>query len=165
LRRAGYNFFELVERPSEFALPLLLEQGMRVDFAFIDGWHTFDHTLLDFFYLQRMLNVGGIILIDDVGMQSINKVVRYILQFPHIKYLASANTYNEKHLGWRYAIKEYGKSVFGSLASTLLGKNNAAVILDDSVLRSNRSLGLNASMMAFQKVGEDSRRWDWYSKF
>jgi len=42
-------------------------QGERIDFAFIDGAHTFDHVLVDFFYIDRMLNVGGIVAFDDVG--------------------------------------------------------------------------------------------------
>lgn len=49
LERAGYNFFELIEKRSEIALPQLLEAGREYDFGFIDGWHTFDHTLIDFF--------------------------------------------------------------------------------------------------------------------
>jgi hypothetical protein len=28
--------------------------GVQVDFAFMDGWHTFDYTLLDFFYTDKL---------------------------------------------------------------------------------------------------------------
>ena len=52
LRSAGVSFFELIEKPSELALPALLEQGAEFDFALIDGFHTFDHTLLGFFLSQ-----------------------------------------------------------------------------------------------------------------
>lgn len=48
LGMAGFNWFELIEELSEFALPSLLKQGEQFDFALIDGWHTFDHALLDF---------------------------------------------------------------------------------------------------------------------
>jgi predicted O-methyltransferase YrrM len=49
LRRAGYGeIVRLIEAPSYRALPELERDGQRVDFAFIDGWHTFDFTLVDF---------------------------------------------------------------------------------------------------------------------
>jgi len=34
-------------------LPRLLESGKKIDFAYIDGWHTFDYTLLDWCYIDR----------------------------------------------------------------------------------------------------------------
>ncbi|MTI29215.1 class I SAM-dependent methyltransferase, partial [Xanthovirga aplysinae] len=82
LRKANIDFFELIEKPSEIALPQLLNEKRKYDFALIDGWHTFDHTLIDFFYLNRLINTGGIIVIDDVGLPSINKLMRYILNYP-----------------------------------------------------------------------------------
>jgi predicted O-methyltransferase YrrM len=45
LRRAGLEVhFELIEGSSHIMLPKMLEQNIRLDFAFIDGWHTFDYT-------------------------------------------------------------------------------------------------------------------------
>src|ERR1700722_13696738 len=41
-------------------LPKLLSSGLKINFAYIDGWHTFDYTLLDWWYVDRMLTVGGI---------------------------------------------------------------------------------------------------------
>jgi hypothetical protein len=49
LKRAGFDFFELIEKPA------LLAEGRKFQFALIDGWHTFDHTLLDLFYVNRLL--------------------------------------------------------------------------------------------------------------
>jgi predicted O-methyltransferase YrrM len=80
LRRAGLDsFFRLVPQPSAVALPELLRNGERARFAFIDGWHTFDHTLVDFFYIDQMLETGGIVVLDDVSYPAINAVVRFIL--------------------------------------------------------------------------------------
>lgn len=59
LEARGIDFALLIEQPSELALPGLLEKGAEFDFAFIDGWHTFDHSLVDFFYLNRLIRVGG----------------------------------------------------------------------------------------------------------
>jgi predicted O-methyltransferase YrrM len=83
LRQAGYeDLIEFIEQPSEIALPRLLEHETRIDFAFIDGWHTFGHTLLDFFYVNRMLNVGGVVAFDDTNWKSISKLCRFISRYP-----------------------------------------------------------------------------------
>ena len=57
LEKAGFRFYELIAKPSEFALPLIVESGKSFDFAFIDGLHRFENVLLDFFYINRLLNV------------------------------------------------------------------------------------------------------------
>jgi hypothetical protein len=60
-------------------LPELAEKGYRVQFAFIDGAHSFDLALIDFFYLDQMMENGGVIVFDDVSWQSVNAVVRFVL--------------------------------------------------------------------------------------
>ncbi|HUT51818.1 MAG TPA: class I SAM-dependent methyltransferase [bacterium] len=66
LQRCGYgHLFELMNGPSHLMLPKLLERGVKLDFAFIDGWHTFDYTLLDVFYADKMLSPGGLLLLHD----------------------------------------------------------------------------------------------------
>ena len=65
---------------SEFnvtALPRLMAEGMRIQLGFIDGNHTFEHTLLDAFYLDRMLDVGGALGFDDTNMASVRRVISY----------------------------------------------------------------------------------------
>jgi len=79
LTEAGFGHLVTVfEQLSELCLPEFLAQGHRYDFAFIDGMHTFDHVLIDFFYVNRMLDVGGVVIFDDVEMPSIAKVLSYI---------------------------------------------------------------------------------------
>ena len=46
------------------------------DFIFIDGWHTFDYTLVDMFYADRLLRIGGYLLIDDALHSGRNFVFR-----------------------------------------------------------------------------------------
>ena len=61
------------------ALPDLLKNGEeKYDFIFIDGWHTFDYTLIDFFYADKLLKVGGIIIIDDALHKGVEKTIKYI---------------------------------------------------------------------------------------
>ncbi len=85
LRRCGLErFFELLEGPSHLMLPRLLEKRATLDLAFIDGWHTFDYTLLDVFYCDKLLRPGGVLLIHDAYLPSKRKVWRYL--FSHRRY-------------------------------------------------------------------------------
>lgn len=80
LRREGLaDSFELLEGPSHLMLPKLLERGVTLDLAFIDGWHTFDYTLLDFFYIDKLLRPGGVVLLHDISWPSKQRVLRFIL--------------------------------------------------------------------------------------
>jgi predicted O-methyltransferase YrrM len=65
---------------SYVALPqMLAEMGPGVfDFVFVDGFHTFDYTLLDFFYANLLTKVGGVVAIDDALHAGVAKCVRYI---------------------------------------------------------------------------------------
>lgn len=47
--------------------------------ALVDGVHTFDQCTLEFYYIDRMLPVGGVIIFDDLSWRAIAKAVRYIL--------------------------------------------------------------------------------------
>ncbi|MCI0545826.1 MAG: class I SAM-dependent methyltransferase [Candidatus Rokubacteria bacterium] len=79
LKEAGYDrLVDFREAPSHLALPQLEAEGLRIDFAFIDGWHTFDYALVDFFYIDRLLRVGGVVAFDDAMYTSIRKVCRYV---------------------------------------------------------------------------------------
>jgi len=81
VQRAGYlDIVDFREEPSYLALPRLVAEGVKIDFAFIDGMHTFDYVLLDFFYVDLLLNIGGIVVFDDVNYRSITKLCRFILQ-------------------------------------------------------------------------------------
>jgi predicted O-methyltransferase YrrM len=83
LRRAGFDGrFTLYSEPSEYGLPRLAVSGCECEFALIDGYHTFDQTLIDFYYINRMLTVGGIVVIDDIDLPPVQKVVRYVSQYP-----------------------------------------------------------------------------------
>lgn len=69
---------ELIELSDMIALPKLLEKGEKYDLIFIDGMHTFDHVLLNNFYADKLLNIGGFIINDDIWMPSIQRVCNYL---------------------------------------------------------------------------------------
>jgi predicted O-methyltransferase YrrM len=86
---------KLYKLKSFVALPKLLKiKGENFfDFIFIDGFHTFDYTLIDFFYSNLLLRIGGIIIIDDALHQGVSKCVNYIIKnYAFYKKLKSSPT-------------------------------------------------------------------------
>ena len=80
LKAAGHgDSIEFHEAPSFKVLPELVKAGQRIDFAFIDGWHTFDYVMVDFFFVDKMLRKGGVVAFDDADWPSIRPVIRYII--------------------------------------------------------------------------------------
>ena len=85
----------LIKKKSYEALPLLLTKYGEgyFDFIFIDGWHTFDYTLIDFFYSNLLLKINGVIIIDDALHNGVSKCVKYIdTNYKFYKKLNSTNT-------------------------------------------------------------------------
>lgn len=81
IQRAGLEqWLEFYEAPSYAILPKLQEKGTQFDFIFIDGMHTFDYTLVDFFYSDLLLRTGGGLVLDDIWMPSIRKVLTYVVR-------------------------------------------------------------------------------------
>jgi predicted O-methyltransferase YrrM len=88
LARAGFaDRFNLIEARSEISLPRLLDEGVRIDFAFVDGNHRFEHVMVDSFYLNKMLNVGGAIVFDDVDRPGVAKALAFLRTLPHYEEL------------------------------------------------------------------------------
>jgi predicted O-methyltransferase YrrM len=78
LRRAGLSHrHTLIEEPDYLVLPRLCAEHASVDFVYIDGFHTFDYTLLDLFYADKLLRVGGVVGINDGGFVAVNKALRW----------------------------------------------------------------------------------------
>lgn len=80
---------ELIEAPDYLALPRLLEEGRRPDFAYIDGMHTFDYVLLDGFFVDKLLPVGGVAAFNDCGFRSIHKYLQFFRRYRQYEELDS----------------------------------------------------------------------------
>lgn len=79
VRKAGLDsILRFFPAPSFEVLPQL--EGEHFDFAFVDGRHLFDYVLVDFFYIDKLLKVGGCIAFDDIWMPAIRKVVAFLLR-------------------------------------------------------------------------------------
>jgi hypothetical protein len=150
-----------MEQPSEFALPKLLESGETFDFGFIDGYHSFDHALVDFFYLNRMIRVGGMIVFDDANWPSINKLIRYLRNYPAYQLVLPPPTDRKQdHLSKRQKMLR-----LFIYATKLFPEQTRKELFSDRVNSEIIQVPLFSSMVGLMKIGEDERRWDWYEDF
>lgn len=146
LQCAGYGgMVDLREIGSEIGLPQLLAQGTQIQFGFIDGFHTFDHTLIDFFFINKMLQVGGIFAIDDTDWPSVRKVVDHVLTYPCYR-------------------------LFGDNAVVPVGTARTRVrrrLAEATGLRMFRRHWdvTPPTCMAFEKIAPDDRPWNWHQTF
>lgn len=151
LRRAGLDHYEFIEEGSEYALPrMAAAQPGSFDLVLIDGFHTFDHTLVDLFYANRLLRVGGVVVVDDTGWPSVARAMSYFRTYPAYVECATL-TQSSASLSRRLA-RFAGSIVPRSVQPYVLSKK-----LFDAVDRARYS-----SMVAFKKVREDDRPWNWY---
>ncbi len=80
IARSGFEpWHEFIEDYDYNALPALMARGIKADLGYIDGWHTFDYTLLDIFYIDKLLRPGGIMGINDGGQRPVARAIRWLL--------------------------------------------------------------------------------------
>jgi predicted O-methyltransferase YrrM len=173
--KCGYSdIIEFHDQPSEIALPILLKNEIKIDFAFIDGWHTFDHVLLDFFYINRMLKVGGIIVFDDSHFDSINKVINYISNYPCYKPFIISDD-SQRNNGTKTSInkKIVQKSFHNpfSIPAKILRIINKIIRLrierfsNKYIHNIEKNQKISLRYYAIQKISEDDRSWNWFKNF
>lgn len=79
VREAGAgDYLRVITEPDYIALPRLHASGERFDFVLIDGWHSFDFTLLDIFYADLLLRSGGMLVIHDTNWPAVYKACRFL---------------------------------------------------------------------------------------
>ena len=79
LERQGLRpFLELIEDFDYCALPRLVESGRRFDCILIDGWHSFDYTLIDLFYADLLLEPQGVVAVHDTGWAAVHKALMFL---------------------------------------------------------------------------------------
>jgi predicted O-methyltransferase YrrM len=151
LRRAGYQeIIDFYEKPSQTVLPQLETMGVKVDFAFIDGWHTFDHTLIDFFYIDKLLNIGGVVAFDDSDWPSISKVLKFIIRnrsYTVFRYVPVTFPPLRLNASLKFQIFQRLKRLFKNLSAFDIG------------------IDTTSSCVALRKEAEDNRRWDFHRNF
>jgi predicted O-methyltransferase YrrM len=152
LEAAGIDFFELIEEASELALPALLENGSaNFDLVFIDGFHTFDHALLDCFYATRLLRTGGLLVIDDASLPSVGRLLNYLRSYPCYEEIGAAGLRKRK-LPVRILA-----AAMRALAPPRLWRK-----LLNPTLCSKLFSG-RPRIVALRKIAHDERPWNWFT--
>ena len=156
LEEAGFGpLVDFRQKKSHVALPELLAEGVKVDFAFIDGYHTFDHVLLDFFYIDLLLTIGGVVAFDDVEWPSIHRVCRYIATNRAYRVCAEVRSNASPGLANR-AVSWCARR------SRVLSR-----LLQSRFTETDEQLGFSRSsgLIAFEKISDDTRKWDFDHAF
>lgn len=169
LERAGFgDRIEFHAEPSHRVLPRLEEKGEAIDFAFIDGFHTFDYVLTDFFYVDRMLRVGGAVAFDDAEWPAIRRVVRFAASNLHYrvwKVLPGARrSLSRKRKAYDAALLVAGLPL---RALALLPGLRVPVTraFGAELLGADRRLGLEGTLIILRKEGADDRRYFHHVEF
>jgi hypothetical protein len=79
LERAGLrDFVDFRPLHSWLALSNMIQEGIRIDMAYIDGSHLFEDAFVDWFLVARILAPNGIVLFDDCADPHVRKVLKFL---------------------------------------------------------------------------------------
>lgn len=125
------------------------------DFAFVDGSHLFDLTILDLVLVDKRLSVGSLLGLHDLWMPSLQKVVRW----------AVTNRGYEVEVAGRRELtrRERAKS---RLAALLRRSRRADAVFAQELLHPWHEIEPSGATMAFlRKTREDDRDWRHHRPF
>lgn len=157
LKKHGYyKFVRYYKDYSYNILPDLYKKGERIQFAYIDSTKLMDVLFVDFFYITKMLDIGGVVIFDDCCIESIRNLARYINQIPCYKVYLRHNKDNISKT--RLFLNNFVNFLFKLIPF----KSRVAYhfLLDTDI-----NLKMNYHCIGFQKIKEDDRNWDWFKKF
>ena len=72
------NLHRLIESPNYLSLPRLVEDGAKYDLVLVDGYHSLDFTMVDVFYADLLLKVGGVLTIHDSPRPAVYDVTQFL---------------------------------------------------------------------------------------
>lgn len=159
LERGGFkDIIDFYESPSSVVLPWLERHGVKVDFAFIDGHHAFDYVLVDFFHIDRLLRVGGVVVFDDADWRSVRKVIRFVVA--NLNY----EVYRVMPPGGSWKFRLYKAALEIPAQLVRLARKFfkidyvAGGIFGTDVLGTDQKFGISGGCVALRKLGPDTRR-------
>lgn len=162
LKKAGFmEFTRFMEEHSHLAITQLEREKVEVDFVFIDGYHTFDHTLVDFFLADKILKEGGIIAFDDTNWRAVRKVCSFVVQNRNYKVLDFLPSYHsETGLSAKHKLYQ----PFLKMQNAILPQNTYFLPLD---LQHGGKIDqiTEGGMLIIQKIKHDDRAANHYKEF
>jgi predicted O-methyltransferase YrrM len=151
---AGFaGLLRFFEERSEFCLPRLLQEGTTVQVALIDGLHIFEQCALEFYFIDRMLPVGGTVIFDDVDWPAIRRVVRLVMSY---------GTYEvADHTG----PKAGRRGLLGRARKALTQVPHAEKLLRPDFITRDHELGIRGTCVALRKISAERRKHGEYREF
>ena len=152
------EYIEVKRDFSDKVLTRLYHENFRLQFAYIDTTKQFDVVMQDFYFISKMLDTNGIIILDDCGggWPGIQRVARFINTLPNFKVIGS-----HKKIGITIK-KKIALFLVNGFVNLIPFKKR---FYPTTNFKTDVELGLDYSCIAFQKVTEDVRNWDWDSTF
>jgi predicted O-methyltransferase YrrM len=155
--RAGYkNRVDFYQQLSDQVLPTLYIKNTKIDFAYVDSTKVFDTLMVDVFYITKMLNIGGVIILDDCDFPGIRMLVRFMAKHPSLEIVGG---FNKDVVSLKGRIAGQVASFF--LKNIPLRKRKLSRIN----IETDEQLKVNFKCIAFKKIAEDTRNWDWHQTF
>jgi predicted O-methyltransferase YrrM len=70
--------FKWIEERSAYALSRMERNRTRAQVVYIDGSHLFDNAIIDLSLSDQILDIGGVVLIDDLWMPAVQRMVAFV---------------------------------------------------------------------------------------
>jgi len=139
-QRAGLgSFLRHFPARSFEVLPRLVDAGERFDLAFVDGQHHLDYALVDFFYIDKLLDPGGLVVFDDLWLPAIRRVVSFVL--------------GNRNYALLRVRSDVRRPIWRPIASTALR------VLQDPLSLDLRVATIPQNIAVLRKLSEDTRSW------
>ena len=140
---------------SDKVIATIYLENERIPFAYVDTTKVFDVVMQDFYFIDKILDVGGVIIMDDATMGGVGKVVRFINTLPHYEIMEK---FEEVQLSRKYSLLQ-------KITELILFYTPFKKRLSIHSLKTSHQLGLNYRCIAFKKNANDARPWDWDRPF
>ncbi|MEP6596324.1 MAG: class I SAM-dependent methyltransferase [Ginsengibacter sp.] len=157
IRKAGYeNLVDFRKLFSDEGLIELINEKKKIQFAYIDSTKVFDILLVDFYLINKIMDIGGVIIFDDCGFPGIKKLVKLISKMPFYKIYGTH--YKEQETLKKNLIKRSASFVLRHAPF----RNKIFPGID---FKTDQQNGIDYHCIAFEKTSDDKRSWDWYVDF
>lgn len=156
LERAGFLKNVTFYKDYSFnVLPKLLSEYVKIQFAYIDSTKIIDWLMVDVFYITRLLDIGGVLVLDDCSFPGIRLLSRFLRVNPCFELVSR---FSEDKMSLKR--KLFGP-LFYNIVKLLPFKSSlypSYNFLSDAVL------GVDYHCLVFKKIKEDDRSYDWFNR-
>lgn len=148
------RYMNLQRNFSDKVLATLFLKNHRVQYAYIDTTKQFDVIMHDFYFINKMMDAGGVIILDDCGggWPGVQRAARFFSKLPHYEVM---DVHNKIVVS---AKRKFIKKILSLLIDLVPFKKRIFPATDFST---DEALGLDYSCIAFKKITEDKREWNW----